>query len=71
MSHSDPARRVNGADTLNNAITIMAYATGLRLLAAVCFLTVIGAPLGVWFLIMARRKEAEREQELEALRNVD
>jgi len=50
----------------------MAYATGLRILAAVCFLTVIGSPLGVVFWWLARQKEKERERELKMLeQNVD
>jgi len=44
----------------------MAYATGLRLLAALCFLTVIGAPFGVWFLRKAKQKEREKEALVEA-----
>ena len=55
----------------------MAHATGLRLLAALCFfiggVTVIGAiplwPLGYLFWKRAKEVEAEREAELEALTN--
>jgi len=45
----------------------MAYATGLRLLAAFCFFTIILSPLGVVFWWQARKKEQERERELQAL----
>jgi len=44
----------------------MAYATGLRLLAALCFLTVIGAPFGLFFLKKAKEKEREKEALVEA-----
>jgi len=55
----------------------MAHATGLRLLAALCFfiggITIIGSvvfwPLGYLFWKKAREVEKEREQELEALSN--
>ena len=47
--------------------SIMAYATGLRLLAAVCCFTIILSPLGVFFWYLARKKEKERERELAAL----
>lgn len=45
----------------------MAYATGLRLLAAFCSMTVIGLPFGLLFWWLARRKEKEREREVAAL----
>lgn len=45
----------------------MAYATGLRLLAAFCFFTIILSPLGVVFLWKARKKEAAAERRQEAL----
>lgn len=55
----------------------MAYATGLRIMAALCFfiggVTIIGSvvlwPLGYLFWKRAKEKEDEREQELEALSN--
>lgn len=40
----------------------MAYKIGLRLLAAVCFLTVIGTPLGIIFLWKANKEEKKIEQ---------
>lgn len=55
----------------------MAYATGLRLLAAVNFflcITIILAPicgpLGILFWRQAKKKEKKREQELEALEKI-
>ena len=45
----------------------MAHATGLRLLAMLCFFTIILSPLGAGFWWLARKKEKERERELEAL----
>jgi ABC-type methionine transport system permease subunit len=44
----------------------MSYATGLRLLAALCFATIIGAPLGLFLLWQARKKEKEKEKLVEA-----
>lgn len=55
----------------------MAYATGLRLLAALNFalclsviLAPICGPLGVWFLWQARSKEKEAEQRQGALQTL-
>ncbi|MDS0258610.1 YccF domain-containing protein [Haloarcula sp. S1CR25-12] len=48
----------------------MAYATGLRILAALCCLTVIGIPLGAVFWWKARQKEKAKEQEQEHLRQM-
>lgn len=45
----------------------MPHATGLRVVAALCFFTVILAPFGVLLWIKARQKEKEREQELNRL----
>jgi uncharacterized iron-regulated membrane protein len=45
----------------------MAYSTGLRLLAAFCCFTIVLSPLGLVFWWLARKKEAEREREVEAL----
>jgi len=45
----------------------MAHATGLRLLAGFCFITVVLSPLGIVFWWLARKKEQEREKELEML----
>lgn len=47
--------------------TVMPHATGLRVVAALCFFTVILAPFGVLLWIKARQKEKEREQELNRL----
>jgi len=47
--------------------SIMAYATGLRLLAGLFCLTGVGIPIGVVFWYLARQKEKERERELEAI----
>lgn len=53
--------------------TFMAYATGTRIAAAICFflsatliLAPITLPLGIVFYRAAKRKEQEREQELAA-----
>jgi len=48
----------------------MAHATGLRILAALCFFTIIGSPIGVALWYLARKKEQEREKELEMLERV-
>jgi len=45
----------------------MAHATGLRILGALCFFTIILSPLGLAFWYLARKKEKEREREVEAL----
>jgi len=45
----------------------MAHATGLRLLAGLCFFTIVLSPLGVAFWWLAVKKENERERELELL----
>ena len=50
--------------------SIMAYATGLRLLAAVCCFTIILSPLGVFFWWMARRKEKAKERREAALEEI-
>lgn len=44
----------------------MAY-SAYRFLAAFCFFTIILSPFGVVFWLIARRKEKEREKEVEAL----
>jgi len=44
----------------------MAY-SGYRFLAAFCFFTIILSPFGVFFWLIARRKEKEREKEVQAL----
>jgi preprotein translocase subunit YajC len=44
----------------------MAY-SGYRFLAAFCFFTIILSPFGVLFWWIARRKEKERQREVEAL----
>jgi len=49
----------------------MPHATGLRLLAGVCFFTVILSPFGVCFWWLAIKKEKERKRELEALENME
>jgi len=49
----------------------MPHATGLRLLAGFCFLTVVLSPFGVAFYLLARKKEKERKRELEALENAN
>jgi len=46
--------------------TLMAY-SGYRFLAAFCFFTIILSPFGVLFWWIARRKEKERQREVEAL----
>jgi uncharacterized membrane protein YozB (DUF420 family) len=43
----------------------MAYKLGLRLLAAFCFLTVIGTPFGIFFLWLAGKEERKEEQHRE------
>jgi preprotein translocase subunit YajC len=48
----------------------MAYATGLRLLATFCFFTIVLSPFGLFFWLMARRKEKEAEQRTEALQKL-
>jgi len=45
----------------------MPYATGLRLLAAFCSMTVIGLPLGLFFWWQARKKEKAAEKRQQAL----
>lgn len=47
----------------------MAYATGLRVLAAFCMLTVIGIPFGILLWWKARKVEKEKEQAYEQLKN--
>jgi len=52
----------------------MPHATGLRILAGLFSLTIIGLPIGVLFWWIARKQEKERKRELEALeqaKNVD
>jgi hypothetical protein len=55
----------------------MAYATGLRLLSALAWLSTFIPPfihgpiLGVVFWLQAKKKERERARELEAFNNVD
>jgi len=44
----------------------MTYATGLRLLAALCFFSIILSPLGVFFWWQAKKKEKEKEKLIEA-----
>jgi len=41
----------------------MAYATGLRLIGALCMLTVVGIPFGLLFWYKARKVEQQRKQE--------
>ena len=48
----------------------MAYATGLRILAALCCLTVIGIPLGAVFWWKARKVENAKEREQENLQKI-
>jgi len=36
------------------------------MLAALCFVTIIGAPFGIFFLWQARKKEKEKEKLVEA-----
>jgi len=48
----------------------MAHATGTRLLAALCVLSVVLSPLGVVLWWIARKKEKARENELERLENI-
>jgi len=48
------------------ANTVMAY-SAYRFLAAFCFFTIILSPFGVFFWLIARRKEKERQREVEAL----
>jgi len=48
----------------------MAHATGLRILGALCFFTVILSPFGVAFWWLARKKEKEREKELQRLETI-
>jgi len=55
--------------------TFMAHATGTRLLAALCCLSIVGLPIGIPLWMHARKKEQEakrRQEALEAIRdNVD
>ena len=44
----------------------MAY-SAYRFLAAFCFFTIVLSPLGVVFWLIARRKEKERQREVQAL----
>ena len=48
----------------------MPRATGLRLLSAFFFLTIIGSPIGLLLYWFAIKKEKEREQELENLERI-
>lgn len=48
----------------------MAYATGLRILAFLCFMSIIGSPLGVFFWIQARKKEKAAERRQAALEQI-
>jgi len=48
----------------------MAHATGLRLIAAGCILTVVLSPLGVALWVIARKKEKQRESELARLETI-
>jgi len=41
----------------------MAYATGLRLIGALCMFSVVGIPLGLVFWYKARKVEQERKHE--------
>jgi len=48
----------------------MPHATGLRIVGALCFFTIVLSPLGVIFWWLARKKEKEREKELARLETI-
>ena len=48
----------------------MSYATGLRVLAALFGMTIIGLPISILLLWKAHKVEAKREQEQEAIQKL-